>query len=305
MLIEYNADLLPKVRMIGHIRYSEPWIHFARTSNEYVLYVLRDGDLYLDEAGIRYHLSAGDFFLLEPALSHVGYQKATCDYYYVHFTHPEMSRTEDDAAALEAMKEKRRQSLISYNLDEMDPTDPITYIPKQFHLSDPMFKTLLQTAVDAYDDREEHYKRVASAQIHSFLLQVAHEYLMAERTVSLKQRKKSEIVAEQVLKYLNQNYAQPLSGAMLAERFEMNFDYMNRVIASLTGYPIFAYLNILRINHAKQLIATTDLKFTEIAYLVGINDRYYFSKLFRKMTGLSPTEYYKEARSRHAKREDA
>lgn len=88
MLISYNADLLPKVRMLGQIRYNEPWIHFSRCINEWVLYVIRDGNLYLQEDGIRYHLSAGDFFLLEPGLPHEGYQKAACDYYYAHFTHP-------------------------------------------------------------------------------------------------------------------------------------------------------------------------------------------------------------------------
>ncbi len=53
---------------------------------------------------------------------------------------------------------------------------------------------------------------------------------------------------------------------------------------------------MLRINNAKQLIASTDLAFSEIAYLVGIRDRYYFSRLFKKLTGMSPTEYYKKAR---------
>ena len=46
MLISYNADLLPKVRMLGQIRYNEPWIHFSRCINEWVLYVIRDGNLF-------------------------------------------------------------------------------------------------------------------------------------------------------------------------------------------------------------------------------------------------------------------
>ena len=56
MLLSYNADLLPRVRMLGRINYTEPWIHFSRTINEYVLYVIRDGNMYLREDGILYHL---------------------------------------------------------------------------------------------------------------------------------------------------------------------------------------------------------------------------------------------------------
>lgn len=37
MLLSYNADLLPRVRMLGRINYTEPWIHFSRTIDEYVL----------------------------------------------------------------------------------------------------------------------------------------------------------------------------------------------------------------------------------------------------------------------------
>lgn len=297
MLLSYNADLLPKVRMLGRIRYSEPWIHFSRSINEYIFYVIRDGNMYLQEDGVRYHLKAGDFFLLEPGLTHEGYQRATCDYYYAHFTHPDMNSVDDEKNAMALLAEKRRQSLISYNLDNVDPTDAITYLPKHFHLSGGEFNSVLRAAVECYDGREEHYKRRTSTQIHSFLLDVAHDHLLARNCGQGRNLKKSEMIAEQLLHYLNQNYAKRLTSSEIAEMFEVNFDYLNRVFSNMTGSPIFTYINILRIYNAKQLIATTDLPFSEIAYLVGIEDRYYFSKLFRKMTGMSPTEYYKEVRS--------
>lgn len=298
MLLSYNADILPKVRMLGHIRYRDPWIHFSRTIDEFILYAVRDGNMYLREDGIPFHLQAGDFFLLEPGLPHEGYQKAACDYYYVHFTHADMFRVQDEEQAMLSLAEKRRKSLLSYNLDKEDPTDSITYLPKQFHMSGEDFKMSLHAAAEIYNGREEHYKRRTSAQIHSFLLQIAHEHLLAVKVVPGRNIRRSEVVAEQLLAYLNQHYAEHLTSQGIAERFEMNFDYINRVFSRMTGTSIFSYLNMLRINNAKQLIATTDLRFSEIAYLVGIENRYYFSSLFRKLTGSSPTEYYKDVRSR-------
>ena len=297
MLLSYDADQLPQVRMAGQIRYREPWIHFSRKIDEYILYVLRDGDMYLREGGVDWHLTAGDFFLLEPGLLHEGTQKASCEYYYVHFTHPAMYRREDEEQAMAELTEKRRLSLISYNLDAGDPTDSITFLPKFYHLSSLDFKPTLRAAVEIYNEREEHYKRRTSAILHSFLLQVAHEHLCNSDSLRSKRLKKSDCIAEELLRYLNQNYTKRFTSKELSERFEVNFDYINRVFAALTGYPIFTYLNVLRINNAKQLIATTDLPFSEIAYLVGIEDRYYFSKLFHKLTGKSPTEYYKEVRN--------
>lgn len=281
--------------MMGHIRYNEQWIHFARSVNEYVLYVMRDGNMYIRENGIQYHLKSGDFFILEPALMHEGYQRASCDYYYAHFTHPGILRVEDEAQAMSELAEKRRKTLVSYNLDNENPTDSVTYLPKHFHLSEADYRTALHMAVECYDAREELYRNRVAAILQGFLLDTAHEHLMS-RWAEQKKIKKSEVVAEQIIRYLNQNYAKPLTSQMITELFEVNFDYINRVISQMIGYTIFAYLNVLRINSAKQLIATTDLPFTEIAYLVGIEDRYYFSKLFRKMTGMTPTEYYKKTR---------
>ena len=122
MLLNYDTTVLPRVRMMGRVRYHEPWCHFSRVIDEYILYVIRDGDMYLEENGVRMHLKAGDFLLLEPNLPHAGYKAASCDYYYAHFKHDRISRAADENHAIEAMKETRRKSMIGYNLDEIDPT---------------------------------------------------------------------------------------------------------------------------------------------------------------------------------------
>ncbi len=295
MLLTYDTTVLPRVRMMGRVRYHEPWCHFSRVIDEYILYVIRDGDMYITENGVPAHLKAGDCFLLEPNLPHEGYQAASCDYYYAHFKHERIKRAEDDALAMEAMKENRRKSLIGYNLDEIDPTDPVVCIPKRSNVSGIDYRSILHAASEVYERREEQYKRYVSAQLHLFLMMVAHEYLNAACLNEESTRRKSDVAVDALIRYLNTHYTERITSEGISERFEMNFDYLNRVFSAATGNTIFYYINLLRISNAKQLIATTNLSFSEIAYLVGIEDRYYFTRLFKRYAGMTPTDYYKAA----------
>ncbi len=305
MLLNYDTTVLPRVRMMGRVRYHEPWCHFSRIIDEYILYVVRDGDLYIEENGERMHLKAGDLLLLEPNLPHAGYKAASCDYYYAHFKHDRLTRAADDEHTMEMVKETRRKSMIGYNLDEVDPTDPMICIPKRFHVSGIDYRQFLHTAVDTYDRREEQYKRVVSTQLHLFLMTVAHEYLSAACSEEDGKRKKSDVAVDSLIRYLNAHYTENITSEQIAERFEMNFDYLNRVFSSVTGNTIFYYINLLRISNAKQLITTTNLTFAEVAYLVGIEDRYYFTRLFKRYAGMTPTDYYRSAHTLLQKENEA
>lgn len=62
-------------------------------------------------------------------------------------------------------------------------------------------------------------------------------------------------------------------------------------IKALTGYSVNDYVNQIRINQAKEYLISTDKKITEIANLVGFGDSRYFSTVFKKLSGMSPTQY--------------
>ncbi|MBU0996896.1 MAG: AraC family transcriptional regulator [Firmicutes bacterium] len=293
-LFTYHTDVVPKVRLIGRINYKTPWKHFARTIDEYIMYIIKDGDMYIKENGVEYHLKSGDVFVLEPNLYHVGYQSAVCDYYYIHFKHPHFlsSNHENDQDFLDLM-EKRRKCLMSNNLIEDNTLDPITYLPKWMSSSSGTMFHELKSITEIYKKREEFYKTYTSTRIHCFFLGLSHEMLHNHLSeMSSSASTKAEHIAEQILDYINHHYMEKITSTSLEEIFEVNFDYINRVFSKMTNTTIFKYINQLRITNAKQLIETSNLSFGEIAYLVGIEDRYYFSRQFHKLTNMTPTQYY-------------
>ncbi len=292
-----NTEILPTVRMAGRIKYPTPWKHFQRElKKEFVVYVIINGEMFIREGNIKYHLRAGDFFVLKPGVKHVGYALATCDYFYFHFSDEGFCLTDlTEKEITPKMLEKRRSSKLSYCLAETTPTDGITYLPKVLRISHLDYKEKIRKIITIYQDRDELYKQRVSVEFLSFLSQVAHEFVLIKVDTAEKKHK-GEILTEQLLNYLNDNYTKKINSEDIEIEMDLTFDYLNRVFSQFTGNTIFRYLNSLRIKNSKELIATTNLSFGEVGEMVGISDKYYFSKLFHKETGMTATEYYKRKR---------
>lgn len=77
----------------------------------------------------------------------------------------------------------------------------------------------------------------------------------------------------------------------LAADFCVGKTQLNRKIKAITGYTTTEYILHVRISLAKQLLAKTDYSIGDIAARVGIDDVAYFSSVFRKMTGMTPTDF--------------
>ena len=97
----------------------------------------------------------------------------------------------------------------------------------------------------------------------------------------------------ELLDYINRNYYLEITSPGIEKEFSCNFDYMNKIFKKVTGKTIFVYLNEIRIRHACKLLTTTSMKVAAVSSRVGFRDVYYFSKVFKKYTGISPGQYEK------------
>lgn len=294
MLLSIDTDIIPKVRLIGHVTYKEPWIHFSRVINEYILYVIKSGELYIQEGEQQYILKKGDILLLRPNIPHRGFRESCCDYYYIHFKHPKILEVtgKSDEEIEQEMLNKRKLSLTSDFLSETVPTDSICYLSNYYHLeNESEFILILKYAAECFYKKFENYKKLVSCNLLELFIKIGRDYTSARIENLQTHFSKSFIKSRNILNYLNTEYQKKITGADIEQYFESDYDYLNRVFHKMTGYTIFNYLNTVRINKARELIETTPIKFSEIGYLVGIDDPYYFSKLFKKYTSMTPTQY--------------
>jgi Response regulator containing CheY-like receiver domain and AraC-type DNA-binding domain len=95
---------------------------------------------------------------------------------------------------------------------------------------------------------------------------------------------------EVVKKYIDVHY-KTVSLEEVSARFYLNKNYFCSLFKSVTGDSFGEYVTALRMEHAKRLLMTSDLKAYEVADMVGYSDQRYFSQVFRKATGMKPTEY--------------
>lgn len=92
--------------------------------------------------------------------------------------------------------------------------------------------------------------------------------------------------------YLKQNLSQPLSLKSVCARFGISQTYLSRLFRKYKDMSFNEYMTINRIEEAKKLISEhPDMLLKDVAELVGYNDPFYFSHVFRSITGVPPSKY--------------
>lgn len=94
-----------------------------------------------------------------------------------------------------------------------------------------------------------------------------------------------------VVTYINSDLTADLSLKALAEQLNVNSSYLSGLFKKEMGMPLTEYVNTARVSRAQVLLYTTDLPIKNIALQCGISDMYYFSRMFKRISGVTPTVY--------------
>ncbi|MFN8468168.1 MAG: helix-turn-helix domain-containing protein [Caldilineaceae bacterium] len=98
-------------------------------------------------------------------------------------------------------------------------------------------------------------------------------------------------LVKQAIFYIQQHFDQPLNRADVADAISVSENYLSQIFRQEMGISLWDYLNRQRISHAQHLLESTTISVTGVAVAVGIYDPAYFSRIFHKQTGLSPSAY--------------
>lgn len=145
--------------------------------------------------------------------------------------------------------------------------------------------------------KEYLLKPVRAADILTLLNNLADEYIGKEETAKEQQaateaeKEKENPLVSEAKEYMKENYAQNLTLSDVAEYLQISTGYLSTLMNQNLKCGFTDYLNQIRVDRACCYLEQNFLKNYEIAYKVGFNDEKYFSKVFKKIKGMSPKEY--------------
>ncbi len=116
-------------------------------------------------------------------------------------------------------------------------------------------------------------------------------------------------IVDQVIQYIERNYSnEELSLNLLASRMNFSPGHLSTIFSQQTGQTFSRFLTEYRMNKAKELLCYTGKRSSEISLEVGYKDPHYFSYLFKKTQGITPTQYRNKKSGkgdRHAEKTEA
>lgn len=234
-------------------------------SDSHILVFIEEGEGWLHMAGNRYTLKRGDVLHIPQGKNH-DYGAALKNPWKIYWFH---------------FRGKGAEDLLSWS--KFSEKSPVLACPSIDGLRR-QFRTALSAAERGYSD----YSLLELSRVLINVLTQLH----ANTTSPVQSRLAGRI--DMAMDYMREYMSTPKTLSDYARQSGLSVSGFSDAFKKHCGVSPMTYLTELRIQRACELLATTDLQINEIADRLGFNDTLYFSRLFRKNTGMPPTAFRKQ-----------
>lgn len=158
------------------------------------------------------------------------------------------------------------------------------------------YLALLQQAIQEFKAKELAYELTVKTYLYLLFTLLSRRYLPEARphkAPALNSRHTDRF--KTLLNFMEAHYAEPITVEQAAKLVNLNPFHFCKTFKKATGATFIEYMNLLRMNEAERLLKETDLTVTEIADAVGCGNANYFTKRFKQVKGLAPSQLRKQA----------
>lgn len=271
----YNFDIRKQFtyHWCGKFKSPSPeWMHLTRHLIDFELMLVTEGTLYIASNKKKYTVSKGEYLLMKPTDLQYGHQASDCTFYWLHFTYND---NYNDPIIIQSHDEKLASDSDHLMIPEKGPlslAERIIILMKQ-----------LQDSAKRYGDTTlNHYLTAA------ILSELSNQSYLFRRPGDTNQQHQ---LYNDICDYITLHISENIKVSELASYFGYNKKYLPSFFRKHSGITVKQYILHTKMEFAKAELTDTNHSVSQVAYNIGFNDVHNFSIAFKKITGLTPSDY--------------
>jgi AraC-like DNA-binding protein len=281
-LIYFN-ELNPHVRYVNLLQCSPGFSDCLRRIYDHQMVYVHKGKGRIKIGEKMYTAKTGDVFFYGPGVSHSFYADEVDPYLLTGFHFDFTSHYKTLLFPIGPFATHLYKGELATETIEF--ADFIGF-PEHINLSaHTRLRELIFEMLKEFEEGKIYNEGYINSLFHAFLIIISRNVLIRE----VDPNSKDEVV-NQVIRFIQDHFTESLTNECIAARFHFHQNYLNQLMVAHTGVPIRQYLIDFRIRKALDMLLNTRFSIIEIAKKVGYEDSHYFSRVFKKKTGLTPAQ---------------
>lgn len=278
------------VKWVNHYTV-ESFFMSPHSNPHFEILMVTDGPVYLQVNQDRLTLKTGDCLIISPWEQHHGWRRhdGQGSFFWVQFTidpQPALMQQRCDAGAFLPVNQLNGIQLRTTDSDKGGQLlIPRLFAPVRRYECLRTFEQMVQ----GFNDPKGYFKFRLTRQLSKLIELLAEDAL--QELMAAPSLPSSYITYRNLIDCLHESYTMECSATFFETALDRRYEYLCQIFRKYSNMTISAYIQRLRIQKAKHLLQNSDKTVKEVAADVGIKDSFYFSRLFKKVEGITPTRF--------------